>query len=75
MESHNQDEPLKTIMEWLSKRALFDEVMDFLDDDSSNDEIEKGILENNKLNDTLKSALKKRSFFYWWMYKSNRFSW
>ena len=59
MESHNQDEPLKTIMEWLSKRALFDEVMEFLDDNPSNDEIEKGILENNKLNDTLKSALKK----------------
>lgn len=59
MESHNQDEPLKAIMEWLSKRVLFDEVMEFLDDDPSNDWIERGVLENDKLNDTLKSALKK----------------
>ncbi|MBO7505551.1 hypothetical protein J6T66_05525 [bacterium] len=33
--------------------------MEFLDDDPSNDEIGKGVLENNKLNDRLQSALKR----------------
>ena len=60
MESHNQEEPLKIILEWLSKKVLFDEVTnDFLDDNPSNDKIENGVLVNDELNDTLKSALKK----------------
>ena len=59
MESHNQDEPLNTIIEWLHKKTLFNEVTEFLDKDPSNDKVENGVLVGKRLNETLRSALKK----------------
>lgn len=58
MESHNQDEPLKTITEWLSKRELFNQVFELLDNNRSNDEIEN-VFEDGELSKVLIWALEK----------------
>lgn len=59
MESRNQDEPLNTIIEWLYKRTLFNEVTELLDKDPSNDKVENEVLVGKWLNEILRSALKK----------------
>jgi hypothetical protein len=51
MESHNQDEPLKTITEWLSKRELFNQVFELLDNNRSNDEIENVFKDGGELSE------------------------